>query len=193
MELTELAAMADAGEGGRRTASGRRARRGVAWLPALALPVAFIVVSGGVIWGVWRMVTRESEPVMLPARPDRPERSMPDGPAVPPMGPGLFEVPFPKSPPAPTSPASPSEERLVRQRRRAGELFDRAIRLEKDGDLPAAQELLLRLLNDHHPLAQPDGAKEALDRVQAALREPATLPAFFGLPATGPGAGHSPG
>lgn len=77
----------------------------------------------------------------------------------------------------------PSPELLARQRQSANRLFALATAREQNGELQAAQQLLLQVLNDHHPKAWPEGAEAALKRVQKALARPTTTsaPKFFGV------------
>jgi hypothetical protein len=84
----------------------------------------------------------------------------------------------------------PSSETLARQREDALRLFKLAKAREADGELMAAQELLLQMLNNHHANTWPAGAKEALYRIQKKIQSASaattSAPAFFGI---GVGAG----
>jgi hypothetical protein len=77
----------------------------------------------------------------------------------------------------------PSPAELARQRQSASDLYQKAIALEGQGDLAGAQDLLLKVLNLHHPKAWPAAAQEAFARLQKALTQPSTRPRFFGTEA----------
>ncbi len=130
----------------------------------------------------------EGEPARLPrpAAPDRTARrprapapgSLPPARLPPGPLPGeLFpDVPEYVPPPATaaatqTRPAATSpDERLAEQRRRAAEMFAQALAAEKAGELMKAQDLLVRLINDHDVRAHPAGALARLRAVQDRIR-----------------------
>jgi hypothetical protein len=68
---------------------------------------------------------------------------------------------------------------LARQREHAAGLYERALAAEKAGRLGLAQELLLKVLNEHPEVAWPKGAGERLSAVQNKITTPASLPTFF--------------
>ncbi len=67
---------------------------------------------------------------------------------------------------ATTQPAGRGQDELALQRGVAAKLFDKARTLAQDGDLLAAQDMLLKVLNSYDSSAWPEGAIEALRRVQ---------------------------
>ena len=81
---------------------------------------------------------------------------------------------------ATTQPAGPGHDELALERDVAAKLFEEARKLEQVGDVFAAQDILLKVLNGHVSYAWPEGAVEALRRVQEQIiAANADGPTFF--------------
>lgn len=171
-----LAALARAAEGNsaapaRSTARARSRRATLAW-PAL---LAFIALCGGVILGVYHLLTPDPPPsgaggTMTGEATGRTAQPGGTAPFTYPSG-GLFEMPFPTTAPVSASaPTGPSPEELDRQRAEAQVAYADALKAEAAGNLMAAQVILVNTLSAHDRRAWPDGAAEKLGDIQRRIR-----------------------
>ena len=79
-----------------------------------------------------------------------------------------------------SAPGEPSDADLDRQREQAAKLFQQAQNLMTQGNLLAAQEPLMKILNNFHRKAWPDGAEAALKKINDEFgRNPSSAPEFF--------------
>jgi len=174
--IDELIEAGTASRRGKRSAR-HPARSGRGGLVLLLL--AGGLVGGGAMFAAMMMFAPNS-----PAPPASPQRGTPDPAPSSDLDPAPWSRPDPPTATGdgelfPEVPAGtrirPATATLPEQRRTAQERFDQARRCFQAGDLMAAQDILVSLVNSHSTEALPKGTRELLDDVRRRIL--ATRPA----------------